>query len=44
MDLGQDRIILGYPFLYHFNPPVDWTAGRIQGAPIQLQSPHYKYV
>jgi predicted aspartyl protease len=28
-DLGQDRIILGYPFLYHFNPPVDWTAGRI---------------
>jgi gag-polyprotein putative aspartyl protease len=26
-DLGQDRIILGYPFLYHFNPPVDWTAG-----------------
>jgi Aspartyl protease len=43
-DLGQDQIILGYPFLYHFNPPVDWTAGRIRGAPIQLQSPHYKYV
>jgi hypothetical protein len=43
-DLGQDRIILGYPFLYHFNPPVDWTAGRIRGAPIQLQSPRYKYV
>jgi hypothetical protein len=43
-DLGQDRIILGYPFLYHFNPPIDWTAGRICGAPIQLQSPRYKYV
>jgi hypothetical protein len=28
-NLGQDRIILGYPFLYCFNPPIDWTAGRI---------------
>jgi hypothetical protein len=43
-DLGQDQIILGYPFLYHFNPPINWTAGRIWGAPIQLQSPCYKYV
>jgi hypothetical protein len=43
-NLGQDWIILGYPFLYYFNPPVDWTAGRIRGAPIQLQSPCYKYV
>jgi Aspartyl protease len=43
-DLGQDRIILGYPFLYCFNPPIDWMAGRIQGASIQLQSPRYKYV
>jgi hypothetical protein len=36
MDLGQDCIILGYPFLYYFNPPVDWTARRICRAPIQL--------
>jgi hypothetical protein len=43
-DLGQDWIILGYPFLYYFNLPIDWIAGRIRGASIQLQSPRYKYV
>jgi hypothetical protein len=26
--LGKDRIILGYPFLYDFNPKINWKWGR----------------
>jgi hypothetical protein len=42
--LGQDRIILGYPFLYEFNPTIDWQQGRLKGGAIQLQSARYKHV
>src|SRR5579863_7826760 len=30
--LGQDRAILGFPFLQQFNPQIDWVTGRIKGA------------
>src|SRR5579863_8874622 len=30
--LGQDRAILGFPFLQRFNPQIDWTTGTIKGA------------
>src|SRR5579863_7194853 len=30
--LGQDRAILGFPFLQKFNPQIDWTMGTIKGA------------
>jgi hypothetical protein len=33
--LGKDRLILGYPFLYHFNPDIDWQKRRLGGG-----SPH----
>ena len=36
MLLGRDRIILGYPFLYEFNPSIDWRQGRICGEPMLL--------
>jgi hypothetical protein len=36
--LGKDCIILGYPFLYDFNPKINWKTGKIQGEPVQLQS------
>ena len=42
--LGKDRIILGYPFLWYFNPKIDWHSGKVLGDPIQLQSIHYCYV
>ena len=28
-DLGEDRAILGYPFLYNFNPKPDWKKGKL---------------
>src|SRR5579863_10278591 len=30
--LGQDRAILGFPFLQKFNPQINWTTGTITGA------------
>src|SRR5579863_8757070 len=30
--LGQDRAILGFPFLQRFNPQIDWKTGTIKGA------------
>src|SRR5579863_8714844 len=30
--LGQDRAILGFPFLQQFNSQIDWTTGTIKGA------------
>ena len=41
--LGKDRIILGYPFLYLFNPTIDWQQGRIEEGGLSLQTPRYKY-
>jgi len=31
-DLGQDRALLGYPFLREFNSQVDWEKGKLQEA------------
>ena len=28
-NLGQDRIVLGYPFLKLFNPNINWTKGNL---------------
>jgi hypothetical protein len=42
--LGKDRIILGYPFLYDFNPKINWKSGKVQGEPVQLQSSRYMHV
>jgi hypothetical protein len=27
-DIGKDHFILGYPFLYAFNPEMDWKEGK----------------
>ena len=29
--LGNDRIILGYPFLWYFNPEIDWRTAQLKG-------------
>jgi hypothetical protein len=42
--LGKDRIILGYPFLYEFNPRIDWRNGKVQGERVKLESARFKYV
>ncbi len=36
--LGDDSFILGYPFLYAFNPNVDWCGAKLCGGPIQLET------
>ena len=42
--LGRDRMILGYPFLRDFNPPINWTKGELVNGPVTLQSARYKYI
>ena len=37
-------MILGYPFLREFNPPVDWVKGELQNGSVTLQSARYKYL
>jgi predicted aspartyl protease len=34
--LGQDRMILGYPWLHDYNPRVDWKEGKIEGEPLYV--------
>jgi hypothetical protein len=41
--LGKDRIILGYPFLYDFNPKINWKTGKVSGESVQLQSSRYMH-
>ena len=30
-DLGEDDLILGFPFLFAINPMIDWTQGKLYG-------------
>lgn len=36
--LGDDDFILGYPFLYAFNPNVDWRRAKLRGGQVQLET------
>jgi hypothetical protein len=36
-NLGQDRIILGYPWLWEFNPEINWGEGRLIGEEVKLK-------
>ena len=44
MDLGKDWLILGYPFLYEFNPKIDWRMGEIGRGPIIIETARFKYL
>jgi gag-polyprotein putative aspartyl protease len=35
--LGNDRMILGYPWLEEFNPEIDWSVRTMRGAQVQLE-------
>jgi hypothetical protein len=37
MNLGDDHILLGYPWLEEFNPDIDWKAGAMKGLQIELE-------
>jgi hypothetical protein len=36
-NLGQDRVILGYPWLWEFNLEIDWKEGRLIGDEVKLE-------
>jgi Reverse transcriptase (RNA-dependent DNA polymerase) len=36
-NLGQDRVILGYPWLQEFNPEIDWEEGTLVGEGVRLE-------
>ena len=36
--LGNDDFILGYPFLYVFNPGVDWRVAKLLGGSVRFES------
>jgi hypothetical protein len=36
-NLGQDHVILGYPWLQEFNPDVNWEEGRLVGEEVKLE-------
>jgi hypothetical protein len=36
-NLGQDHVILGYPWLREFNPEIDWEKGRLIGEEVKLE-------
>ena len=38
MSLGNNDFILGYPFLYVFNPGVDWRVAKLLGGSVQFES------
>ena len=40
--LGKESIILGYPFLYVFNPTIDWQQGKLPEE-LHIQTTRYKY-
>ena len=37
-NLGDDRFILGYPFLYIFNPKVDWRKARLKERDLEIET------
>jgi hypothetical protein len=37
MNLGDDCILLGYPWLEEFNPDIDWKAGAMKDPQIELE-------
>ena len=36
-NLGADRFILGFPWLYEFNPEIDWRQHTANGLPLHLR-------
>jgi hypothetical protein len=40
-NLGDDRAILGYPWLRDFNPKIDWPTGKLEGPPVEIETCFY---
>jgi hypothetical protein len=42
-NLGRDRFILGYPFLFTFNPEVDWRKAVLKGGEVHLETVGFRW-
>lgn len=40
--LGQDWLILGYPWFWHFNPDIDWPTNSLKGDPVCIETAGYQ--
>ena len=40
-NLGDDRVILGYPWLRDFNPKINWTTGKLEGPLVEVETCFY---
>lgn len=37
-NLGDDSLVLGYPWLAEFNPTIDWTNGTMERPPVRIMT------
>ena len=37
-------MILGYPFLWEFNPTINWTTGSLTKGGVELQSTKFRHI
>ena len=42
-NLGKDRFILGYPFLWEFNPRIDWKTGQLLEGNIKIKMMRFNH-
>lgn len=43
-NLGKDRFILGYPFLWEFNPQIDWKTGQLLKGNVEIKTVRFGHV
>jgi hypothetical protein len=43
INLGQDCVLLGYPWLSEFNPQIDWTKGEVDGGKVHIETKWKKF-
>jgi RNase H-like domain found in reverse transcriptase/Reverse transcriptase (RNA-dependent DNA polymerase) len=41
--LGQDQMILGYPWLHNYNLKIDWKEGKFEGEPLLVATANNDY-
>jgi gag-polyprotein putative aspartyl protease len=44
-NLGQERTILGYPWVEYFDPPFDWKNKKLKGdVKVEFEAKYYKWI
>ena len=41
-NLGKDRFVLGYPFLWNFNPRTDWKTRRLLEGEVEIETMRFE--